>query len=74
MDPHKTQPKIKEKKNQHNKLISQWIQNYQPVFQSSQMKTCIKLKRKILRRSGSIQSDTETSIIGSDVFFTSTVE
>ena len=38
------------------------------------MKTCIKLKRKIFRRSGSINSETETSIIGSDIFFTRTVE
>ena len=51
-----------------------WIQNYQPVFKSSQMKPCIQLKRKIFRRSGFIQSETETSIMGSDVFFTSTVE
>ena len=38
------------------------------------MKPCIQLKRKIFRRSGSIQSETETSIIGSDIFFTRTVE
>ena len=44
------------------------------MFKSSHIKPCIQLKRKVFRRSGSIQSETETSKIGSDVFVTSTVE
>ena len=36
------------------------FQNYQPVLKSSQIKPCIQLKRRIFRRSGSIQHDTDT--------------
>ena len=50
------------------------IQNYQTLLKSSQIKPSIQLKRKIFRRSGSIQTETETSIIESHIFFTSTVE
>ena len=44
------------------------------MLKSSHIKPCIQLKEKIFRRSGSIQSETETSIIGSDIFFTNTLQ